>query len=158
MASMLKLKGVKNMVGKMRRVSTSLSGAAARGLKKGGRHLLRESMLIVPVQTGNLRGSSFIRVFGSGWKTDVQVGYTAGYAVFVHENLQKVHGKAFNIKYASEIEAAKGTKRGTARGGMIRRGEQQQAKFLEAPMKSERTEILKIIRDELQKGMKRVRR
>src|SRR5208283_1222248 len=33
----------------------------------------------------------------------VIVGYTANYAVYVHENLEAAHGQAYNIKYAAKI-------------------------------------------------------
>ncbi len=107
-------------------------------------------MDIVPVQLGTLKASCFVRsVGGKGFDTDIAVGYTAGYAVYVHEDLTKAHGKEFNVKHADEIAAAAGTPRGTAKGGMFPRGENQQTKFLERPMREERAGILKVIADEV---------
>jgi len=122
----------------------------AQGLKKAGLMIKRESDLIIPVQLGHLRGSGFIRNVGSsGFRTDIVVGYTAEYAVYVHENLDAAHGKEFNVRHAQEIASAKGTKRGTAAGGMFNRGEGQQAKFLERPAREKRYEALRIIRTEM---------
>ena len=74
----------------------------------------------------------FIRnIGGVGYRTDILVGFTADYAAIVHEDMTKKHGADFNIKHADEIVAAEGTKRGTAKGGMFLRGEDQQAKFLD---------------------------
>ena len=98
------------------------------------------------MQLGNLTNSKYIRnIGGVGYRTDILVGFTANYAVYVHEDMTKKHGKDFNIKHAEEIAAAQGTKRGTAKGGMFLRGEDQQAKFLERPAREERQRILKII-------------
>lgn len=150
MAKLTNIKGLSAVLDNLKKVKDNVAGDVGRGLKKGGLHLQRKSTDIVPVQLGNLKGSSFCRnVGGSGFDTDMTVGYTADYAVYVHEDMNKLHGRAFNEEYAAEIAAAQGTRRGTAAGGMFNRGENQQAKFLEKPAREERLPILKIIRDEV---------
>ena len=140
----MQLKGVKEVLANFTLADKRVKAGAEIGLVKGGQHLVRESMKIVPVDKGNLRASVFIRKFGFGTKTDVQVGYTAKYAVYVHEMLDRLHGLAYNIKYAAQI----------ATGKMHDRGPNQQAKFLEKPMKIERSAILGIVRNEIKKKMK----
>jgi hypothetical protein len=138
--------GLEKVLKNLDRANVKIGEAVARGLVKGGLVLQAASMDIVPVQLGNLKASCFTRnVGGKGFDTDVVVGYTAGYAVYVHEDLTKTHGKEFNALHAEEIAAAAGTPRGTAKGGMFPRGENQQAKFLERPMREKRIEILKIV-------------
>ena len=113
-------------------------------------------MKIVPVQTGNLKGSWDIRKKGSGFKTVVTVGYFGvSYAAYVHEipNPPHAHGADFNIKHAAEIEASKGTELGTAAGGMFYRKPEEQYKFLERPLREYNKEILKIVRREVKKSM-----
>ena len=149
MADVLKITGMNTIIRNLTKTKVRLGRDVARGLKKGGLHLQRVSQKIVPFQIGNLHGSAYCRnIGGSGFNTDIAVGYTAKYAVFVHENLGAVHGAAFNIKYAEQIAAAAGTHRGTAEGGMINRGENQQAKFLEQPARTEKKTILRIIHRE----------
>ena len=98
--------GVNQVVSNLMVADEKIAMGVARGLKRGGRFLQRESQKIVPVQTGNLKNSAFTRnVGGSGFHTDILVGYTANYSVYVHENLEAAHGQAFNIKYAAEIKA-----------------------------------------------------
>ena len=63
--------------------------------------------------------------------TAVRVGYTANYALFVHENLEAAHGAAFNAKHAAEIAA----------GTEHSRGDNQQAKFLETPFRQLRPQL-----------------
>jgi hypothetical protein len=141
--------GLEKVLKNLDRANVKIGQAVVRGLVKGGLVLQAAAQDIVPVNTGNLHDTAFIRnVGGKGFDADVIVGYTAAYAVYVHEDLTKAHGKEFNAKYAEEIAAAKGTKQGTANAGMHPRGENQQAKFLERPMREQRTTILKIIADE----------
>lgn len=153
------LVGVPEFLKKLRASKDKIAMACARGLVKGGLYLQRESQQLVPVQLGELKASAGTRnIGGQGFDADVVVFYGTDYAVPVHEDLvaqappaRAAHGKFFNIKHAAEIAAAKGTPRGTAKGGMFKRGENQQAKFLEQPARELRTEILKIIAEEVRK-------
>lgn len=154
MRGIIKVTGVEQVVRNLLRSKGKIGNGVERGLKKAGLFLLAESKKIVPVQTGVLKASTFIVSFGSGLHTDVILGYKANYAALVHELTPEPppsgpprHGKEFNIYHAAEIVAAKGTWRGTAEGGMFKRGENQQAKFLEKPARENRLQLLKIIRD-----------
>lgn len=154
------LEGVQDVLRNLRESNVLIGRGAERGLRKAGLFLLRESQKIVPVQTGNLRGSGFIRVFGSGTKTDVVVGYKALYAAYVHEDVEKAHGKAFNIKYADLIatRAQRGRRR-RKKGFMHRvesdpyfkRGEDQQAKFIETPARTNRDKMLNMVASEIKR-------
>ncbi len=145
MAALKQITGLKLIIRKMTAAKAKTGDDVARGLKKAGLFLQGKSEDVVPVQLGTLKNSAFCRnVGGSGVKTDITVGYTAGYAAVVHEDLEKAHGKDFNVKHAVEIKAAKGT----AKSGMFKRGENQQAKFLESPAREFRKEILKRVYDE----------
>lgn len=63
------------------------------GLWEAGLKLQAASQKRVPVHTGNLKASAYTRREPSG-KPAVEVGYTAAYAVWVHENVgQKLKGK-----------------------------------------------------------------
>jgi hypothetical protein len=61
------------------------------GLKKGGLFLQRESQQLCPVEFGVLRNTAFTRSEGTEMNPEVRVGYTAGYALYVHENLKAHH-------------------------------------------------------------------
>jgi len=145
---MIKLEGLPQVLSKLRSATVDMQNKAGRGLKLGGLFLQRESQKIVPKQLGNLHNSAFTRSTGAGLHTDVTVGYTAEYATYVHEDMDKAHGAAFNIKHASEISNATKRQR-TAAGGLFNRGEEQQAKFLETPARTKRTEMLAIIAAEV---------
>lgn len=147
MASVAKITGAKTIIRNLEKVNKRYAKGTETGLKLAGHFLEKESRAIVPVQLGNLKASSFTRnIGGSGFRADVIVGYTAHYAVYVHENLEAAHGKEFNAKHAAEISGAVGTKRERAKRGLFNRGENQQAKFLEKPAREKRGEILRIIK------------
>ena len=145
MAAVAYISGIDEIIRNLKRIDNQIARGVARGLKRGGLLLQRESQKIVPVDKGPLKASAFTRnVGGSGFKTDIVVGYAQGYAVYVHEDLEKAHGAAFNEKYA-ELIADPGNKRFRSRGP------NQQAKFLEQPARELRPVILKIIHQEAKK-------
>lgn len=73
--------------------------AMARGLKKGGLYLQRQSQLVVPVDTGALRNSAFTRIAYAYNTVVVTVGYTVAYAIYVHENPDAQHAPGKTYKY-----------------------------------------------------------
>ncbi len=141
------LQGVKQFQRKLWKSKMTTSKGLRRGLLKAGLALQRESMKIVPIQTGNLRNSAFTRSGGSGFRTVVSVGYTAKYALFVHEILDNAHGQEFNKKHANKIAKAKGP----ARKVWFNRGINQQAKFLEKPLREQRDRLRHIVMIEVVK-------
>lgn len=146
----VKVTGVNTVIRNLKQWGVKAEVGIENGLIRAGRYLQRESQKIVPKQTGDLHNSAYCRNVGRhGFKADIVVGYTAFYAVYVHEDLDKLHGTAFNIVHAKEIEAAKGTKKGTTEGGMFKRGPNQQAKYLEKPAREKKPEIIRIIYSEV---------
>ena len=141
----MKIEGLENLERNLEKAHREIIKRTKARAIKAGKFVLRKSQEIVPVQTGNLKASGFVRDEGGKDSVDVVVGYTAQYALFVHENLEAAHGSAFNAKHQQEIAMAKGTKAGTVRGGMFERGPNQQAKFLERPLREQRALILKIL-------------
>lgn len=139
MAKLANISGLNKVLQNLKTAKTTIARGVGRGLKKGGLHLLRATDKYTPVDLGALKNSKFCRnVGGSGFNVDIIVGFTVEYAVYVHEDMDKAHGRAFNEKYAAEIAA----------GTTPNRGENQQAKFLERPVHEERRKILRIIRTE----------
>lgn len=119
-----KIGGVKRVISMFDRRSKALGRAFVRGAKKAGLALQRESQKVVPVDTGNLKNSATTRVDDSnkGFDAQVTVGYTANYAVYVHENLTARHAPG------------------------------KTAKFLEGPAREMRAEIANIIEAEIRKA------
>jgi len=141
-----KMTGLGTVIGRLKSAKKVRLGPGFEvGLKKAGLFLLRKSQEIVPVWRGPLRASGRTRnVGGKGYLADVVVGFGAGanYAVVVHEDLTKAHGAVFNRKYASEISNAKTAEQ---KAYYFKRGENQQAKFLEGPARLYRPAIIALI-------------
>lgn len=62
-----------------------LAKGCERGVKQAALLLQRESQKVVPVEFGPLKASAFTKVTGAGFNTVAQVGYSAPYALYVHE-------------------------------------------------------------------------
>jgi hypothetical protein len=124
MAKMFEFYGTEAFLKNFKIVTEKQRKAALRGLYKGGLLLQRESQKVVPVDTGNLKNSAFTRKVEDSAIPEVQVGYTAAYGIYVHENEEAKH----------------------AEGKM--------AKFLETPMRVHRKEIRSVIADEIKEAMK----
>jgi len=136
-----KVTGLPQLVKKLKLLYPTCGKGMERGLKKAGIHLLGKSQKEVPVDKGILRASGFVRkTNGSGMNAEIGVGYTAEYAIYVHENLDAVHGAEYNQKYAD--------------GSEKQRGPNQKAKFLEDPAREERGTMFSIIEAEVLKEMK----
>lgn len=119
MARLVAVTGVSKVLSRLRMSKSATAGGVGRGLKMAGLFLQRESQKIVPVDEGNLKGGAFTRnIGGSGFDTDVVVGYVADYAVYVHEDLQARHKPGKQAKY---LEKPAREKRGVMLG--IVRGE-----------------------------------
>lgn len=117
------------------------------GIKRAALHLQRASQKVVPVLSGNLKASSFTRSEGKGLSVKAHVGYTAAYAVYVHENLDAAHGSEFNAKHADKIAGHQGRNTKSKHAYWFNRGPNQRAKFLEGPMNEERPAMAALIRD-----------
>ncbi len=147
-ATVVKLDGVKEVLSNLDRHSKKLGNAVERGCLKAAKFLRNKSLELVPVETGHLRDSCTEpeNIGGKGFKCDVVFGYTAEYAVWVHEDLvnqappaRAAHGVFYNVKHADEIASQA--------NGMFKRGEKEQAKFLEQPLRDYRNDLLQIIAD-----------
>jgi len=123
--NVLELKGLPVVLGKLTRAKGMIGGNVERGMVMGGQFLQRCSQQVVPVLTGNLKGSADTRnVGGKGFDVDVVVSYGAEYAIYVHENVFARHKSG------------------------------KQAKFLEQPARERRGEIIQIVKQFAELGQK----
>lgn len=136
------LTGVKEAITNLKKRDDDIQKGIERGLKKAGLLLQGWSQMIVPVDTGLLKNSAYTRVTGKGANTSVFIGYTASYAIYVHENLDALHGAEFNAYYGAKI----------ASGAEHSRGADQQARFLVEPAIEHRKEIKDVIAEEAKRA------
>ena len=80
--------------------------AVEMGLKVAGLYVQQESQKLVPVDTGILRSSAFTRAEpekGGGFDTEIRVGYTAEYAIYVHEILTSYHAPPTTARFLAKV-------------------------------------------------------
>lgn len=88
-----KVTGLDEVMGNLNREIGNIKGGTMEGLYAAGLLVQGESQRRVPVDKGNLKASAYTRRDPSG-KPEVEVGFTAAYAPFVHENMEmKLKGK-----------------------------------------------------------------
>ena len=118
----MRVDGVDRVKAALQKAREKYAKGVERGLVKSGLLLLRYSMQLVPIDTGDLRrsGPAVTRKMPgtSGLNTVMTVGYGTDYAVYVHENLEAKHAE-----------------------GKV-------AKFLERPLREHREEMAQIVRTE----------
>lgn len=124
------LTGLPQILANVKRRHEQMALGTQRGLKTAGLKLQRASQLKVPVEYGILKASAYARSTGSGFLTVVTVGYTAHYALIVHENVAM---------------AGKGKPRPSGLGNYWDPAGRGQAKFLEEPARTMASDLRKII-------------
>jgi hypothetical protein len=121
MPKKVKVEGVKQVIKRLYTIKGETAKGMERGIVKAGKHLQTKSQAVVPVDTGAHKASAYTRRKGHGFSTQVTVGYTQDYAIYVHEDLEARH-----------------------KPGKI-------AKYLERPARETKEAMAKIIRKEAQK-------
>lgn len=103
MVKMLEVKGVKQTIDKMRNHRPGFYRKVTVGLKRVALFLQRESQKLVPIDTGALRNSAFVRAIREGTPfVLVEVGYSMYYAIYVHEDLDARHKPGKQAKYLEQ--------------------------------------------------------
>ena len=104
MAGLIKVTGVAQLQRRLRSAALAQGTMAAANAYRAGLYVQRESQKIVPIDEGNLKNSAFTRnIGGAGWLHDVIVGYTANYAVYVHEDPNARHKPGKTYKFLEKI-------------------------------------------------------
>ena len=93
MANVPRIIGQNAVLANMKKASAALSIRHSQGLKMAGLVLQGASQKKTPVETGAMRASATTRERGTGLNSSVQVGYTANYALWVHEAKMVLKGK-----------------------------------------------------------------
>lgn len=82
--------GIEKVMKNLNAEVKKIKGQTMGGLLAGGAIVQRESMKRVPVEYGNMRASAFTRkAMDTTERMAVEVGYTAFYAPYVHENMEQ---------------------------------------------------------------------
>lgn len=129
--------GVREILFNLKGQVDKKSKGIGQALKKAGLYIQRESQKRVPVEFGFLKASAFTRSFGAGMQTQVITGYTARYALWVHEKVE-MKLKGLPRRPSPPHKGRYWDPQGRA-----------EAKFLENVVKQKEKDILDLIREEL---------
>ena len=89
----MSMEGLNRVMSNLSRSVSKIEGATVGGLLAGGLIIQGEAQRRVPVHYGKLRASAYTRKSPKR-KEAVEVGFSAAYALWVHENLQaKLRGQ-----------------------------------------------------------------
>jgi hypothetical protein len=83
------VKGLQNVLNNLNKEVSKIKKRSLSGLLKAGFILERDSNKHVPIETGVLRASSYVRRAQDN-RNAVQIGYSSSYAIFVHENVEMI--------------------------------------------------------------------
>lgn len=91
-----RVEGERNILLKIRAEERERNEKFIRGMEKACIFLLGKSLLLVPIDTGELYESGEVTATGQGHNRQFQVGYEAEHAAAVHErlDLHHTHGQA----------------------------------------------------------------
>jgi len=89
----VRVEGIAETLAALNSAIAEIENKTMAGLLAGGLTIQGEAQKKVPVEYGNLRGSAYTRKAQDG-SLAVEVGFTAEYAWYVHENMeQKLKGQ-----------------------------------------------------------------
>lgn len=130
-----KIEGIDGVTRRLTEKLGDIESLSLEGLYRGGLLIQRTSQQLTPRDTGNLRGSAYTRKDSAG-KKSVEIGYTALYAPFVHENMEQ-------------------TLKGQPRRGGSGKGvywETGQPKFLESALHKHEKDVIRLATSEARKA------
>lgn len=84
------VKGLEQVLANLDDAIEGIEGRTQAGMNDAGFMIQREAQKLTPVDTGNLKNSAYTNPVVSG-PPAVSVGFTAAYALAVHEDLQATH-------------------------------------------------------------------
>lgn len=138
------VKGTDEVLRNINAAVKKMKGNVEAGLLFGAGYLKKESQKLTPVVTSYLRNSAYVKPYKKRKKVGAEVGYTADYAVYVHEDAEK--------------EKRRAARRGTPHPkGRVIRSHVGYWKFLETPLKEKSRQIIAIIREAAKKSFKQHR-
>lgn len=143
----MRLIGEKNLIRALHRKERRYAHAMQVAVLNGATFVLRESNEVVPVDKGRLRDSGYALRSGSGLGSVGTVGYRKDYGIWVHEDLTKAHGEAYNIKHAADIAAGNTYDYEGERRTYRPRRPQERAKFLEFAIRTKRRALQGVVRN-----------
>lgn len=91
MARRVAISGIDKVLSNLNRSVTGIKNRSRQGIQVAALMVLGTSKKLTPVDTGNLRAGTYTKLLGGLNNPGAEIGYTAAYAVFVHERTELHH-------------------------------------------------------------------
>lgn len=91
MARRTAISGIDIVLSNLNRSVAGIKNRSRQGLQAAAFVVLGASKVLTPIVTGNLRGDTETKPFGTADNPAVEIRYNATYAVFVHERTELHH-------------------------------------------------------------------
>lgn len=91
MAKQVRIDGIGKVLSNLNRSISGIKSKSRQGLQTAALVVLGTSKELTPVDTGNLRAGTYTKLIGGLNNPGAEIGYTAAYAVFVHERTELHH-------------------------------------------------------------------
>ena len=137
------MKGIDNVLKNLNKEIKGIEGRTRKGMTKVGLFIESKSMKECPVVTSNLKNSRYSEAFDTSKGPAVEIGFTALYAPFVHENPRAGKTRGISPKgvaYKAPINPSGKRSTQTIFSTVGK------WKFLEDPLKKNARRIIEIIR------------
>ena len=85
------ISGIDRVLANLNRSIVGVKSRSRQGLQAAALVVLGASKALTPVDTGNLRAGTYTKLIGGMDRPGAEIGYTASYAVFVHERTELHH-------------------------------------------------------------------
>jgi hypothetical protein len=116
--------GIERVVKNLNREIRRIRGRTKTGLWLAAQYVKGASLVKTPVDTGHLRQSAYVTAFDSSAGPGAEIGYTAAYAVYVHEidKNYRAPGTSWKFLERALMESRKAILEIIARTSKVRRG------------------------------------
>lgn len=96
------ISGVNKVLNNLNKEVLGMRNRSRAGMRTVGFMVKATSLSLTPVDTGNLRGGAYMRSYDTPDGPGAEIGYTAAYAVFVHERTELHHKSPTQSKFLEE--------------------------------------------------------
>lgn len=141
------LVGMDNVLRNLTKEIKKIKGRSQVGVLKAAMFIKGEAQKRTPIVTGNLRNSAYVKAVPGMSDPVAEVGFSAVYALSVHENVRS--GKTGGMSPSGKKYTTGRTTSGKKSGRIVFATEGEW-KFLENPLKENTTEVLNIIKRNVQ--------
>jgi len=98
----MRIAGTDRVIRNMHRQIAAIRTRTKAGLWEAALKIKADALPLTPIDIGNLRQSAYVEMLDGPSGPVAEIGYTAAYAVYVHERLELAHKSPTQAKFLEE--------------------------------------------------------